>query len=248
MGECVSLARCLKSLGLRDGFAAGAHERIVIVGWEWLTQIGWVGTTVVALGGLGATVWSGRRAGQVQLSIQDKQLAENRRILEWQERRAAYANFLKVFQEYFDKSVVQEQLDSLILTRADEEIADGSSVRDLMASDLDEATKEQTLKKWRIEAYEFMQEKFGVLTLREGWLLRSQVEDAANQARLIAPAVVRNAIDALLHATRKEEIQAAIKADLMIKEFEAKVLAQKVSLNELMNDDLQSDAPRAVGK
>lgn len=48
-----------------------SRQRIAPVGWEWIKDVGWIGTSVVALGGLGAAVWTARRSGQVQLTVQD---------------------------------------------------------------------------------------------------------------------------------------------------------------------------------
>lgn len=205
--------------------------------WEWLKDIGWVGTTLVALGGLAATVWTGRRSGQVQLVVQDRQLAENRRVLEWQERRTAYAQFLKHFQEYFDKSIIQRQIDLVINNNENEHLAPSSPAFNA-DSELDEVTEKRILDATRKSVRNNIQAEYGVLSMREGWALLTQVRDAANQARLIAPASVREGIDALLRTTAPEELEAAVLANALVVDFRAEVETQKLALNELMNNDL----------
>lgn len=213
--------------------------------WEWLKDIGWVGTTLVALGGLAATVWTGRRSGQVQLAVQEKQLEENRRILEWQERRVAYAQFLRQFQEYFDMVTTQDQIDAIVKTNMENVGTTSTEAKALMDAGLDDVTKNQIMQatqSMQDNIGDNVQAKYGVLTMREGWVLQTQVRDAANQARLISPVSVREGIDALMRAATKEEIEAAVKADLLIVDFKAKVESEKSALNLLMNQDLLTNA------
>jgi hypothetical protein len=202
------------------------------VNWDWIKDIGWVGTTLVALGGLAATVWTSRRSGEVQLAVQNKQLEEGRRLLEWQERRAAYALFLKQFQEYFDKVTTQSQLNSLVEVALSE-----PPVWALVGADADAAATTRALAQHHEDVRDQMHDKFGLLTMRDEWALRTQVQDAANQASMIASPSVREGIDALIRAAAKESIEAAVKDDL-VAELESAVRQEVRTLNDLMNRDL----------
>ncbi|MBD8042612.1 hypothetical protein H9638_02180 [Arthrobacter sp. Sa2BUA2] len=209
--------------------------------WDWLRDVGWIGTTIVALGGLAATLWTSRRAGQTQLSVQNMQLTESRRVLEWQERKNAYAQFLSRFQEYFDKSIIQRQVDNIIDSALQ---APAKSHTSPQSESRDSATDGGTPGgDRRLQVYEEMQEKFGVLTMQEGWALLTQLRDAANHARLIAPRPVRLAIDALMEAADMEKIKDAVRTEVLVRDFRAEMEARKLALNELMNEDLLSGSP-----
>lgn len=206
--------------------------------WEFLKDLSWIGTTVVAIGGLAATVWTSRRTGQVQLAVQNRQSIENRRILEWQERRIAYAAFLKDFQEYFDKVTTQYQLDwanshegNMWLIGDDPRLV---ALYDQLETDEE---RESALREARLRA----KEQFDVLTRKETWAIETTVATAANQARLIAPSTVRNAIGVLMEMSATGKLQEASKEGRKgLDLFVATVQHQKLAAEQLMNEDLTS--------
>jgi hypothetical protein len=218
----------LETLMLRDWGPVciqGKRETITAVNWDWIKDVGWIGTTLVALGGLAATVWTTRRSGALQLAVQKKQLEDSRRTLVWQERRVAYAHFLKQFQEYLDKVTIQGQLNSL--------------VNDALAEDMSsiDAGAAQAVDQRHEEVRKRMHDEYGILSMRDMWALETQLQDAANQARLIAPPSVGLGITALLRTAAKEEIEAAVQNKL-VGEFNARVEQDLRILNDLMNGDL----------
>ncbi|TAP44613.1 hypothetical protein [Arthrobacter sp. S39] len=196
----------------------------------------WIGTTIVALGGLAATVWTGRRSGQIQLAVQDKQLVENRRILEWQERRVAYAQFLKQFQEYFDLTTTQQQLNWASSEQAAAHFTNGDSkLGGLWNEATASADKESVLA--RIQKK--IQDDYGLLSPREIWAWDTKVADAANQVRLIGPDPVRAGIDELMKVAARTELDAATKEGWQaIEAFIERVEQQQRALDQLMNADL----------
>lgn len=195
--------------------------------WNSISGLSWIGTTLVALGGLAATVWTARRSGQVQLLTQDKQLRENRSILEWQERRMAYQQFLKVFQEYVDKITTKYQVDWMLQGGAP----------DLLHTVTSSLSEEQSNEMKRdIESR--VQEAVGALTIKEMLTLQTQIADAANQARLIAPVSVRKAIDSLMAIAKDDEVVRAVVQDSTLTDFLARVEESRQSLSSVMSEDL----------
>jgi hypothetical protein len=210
------------------------------VTWEWLKELAWIGTTVVAIGGLGATVWTARRSGQVQITLHDRQSAENRRILEWQERRTAYAALLKDFQEYFDKVTTQHQLDWAV-SKAGNMALIGEDP-DLSALWEQLETEEERQVALQV-AQQRAKEQFDVLTRREVWAIETTVATAANHARLIAPPTVRHAIAILMETSATIKLQEASKQGLEgFEEFISIVQRQKLVVEQLMNEDLTKAA------
>lgn len=204
--------------------------------WDWVKDAAWVGTTIVALGGLAATVWTGRRSGQIQLAVQDKQLLENRRILEWQERRAAYAYFLKQFQEYFDLTTTQQQLNWASTEQAAAHFTNGDAKLGGLWNDATAAAdRESVLAGIRKK----IQDDYGLLSPRETWAWDTKVADAANQVRLIGPESVRKGIDELMKIAARSELDAATNEGWQaIEAFVERVQEQQRALDQLMNADL----------
>lgn len=188
---------------------------------------------LVALGGLGATVWAGHHSGDVQIKIQEKQLAESQRVLEWQERRTAYINLLGQFQEYVDKVTIQKELDA-IGKKAVDKITGASG----FGSNLDEEAKEQLAAQILENVKGTLQEKSGgVLTMRDEWSLQSKVQDAANQARMIASPSVREGIDLLMLSVNGDAVYAAAIND-RLPAFRQSAEQGKRTLTDLMNREL----------
>lgn len=214
--------------------------------WEWLKDVGWIGTTLVAIGGLVATVWTARRSGQVQIALHDKQSAENRRILEWQEKRVAYAAFLKDFQEYFDKVTTQHQLDWAVSDAGKQELIssdpDISALWEQLASDAERQAALLVVGQRAREQYE-------VLTRREGWAMETTVATAANHARLIAPPLVREAIASLMDKSATTKlVEAAKTGSAGFEQFIAVVQDQKLAVEHIMNDDLRHERASTTHK
>ena len=200
---------------------------------DWVRDISWVGTALVALGGLGATVWAGHRSGDVQIKIQEKQLAESQRVLEWQERRTAYISLMGQFQEYVDKVTIQKELDAI-----GKKAVDKVTGLPGFGSNLDEAAKEQVAAQILESVQGSLQEKSGgVLTMRDEWSLQSKVQDAANQARMIASPSVREGIDLLMLSVNGDEVYAAAVND-RLPAFRQSAEHRKRALTDLMNREL----------
>lgn len=206
--------------------------------WELLKELSWVGTTIVAIGGLAATVWTSRRTGQIQLALHDRQSTENRRILEWQERRMAYVAFLKDFQEYFDKVATQYQLDWANSHEGNMSlIGDDPRLSALFDQFKTDEERDSALN----EARQRAKEQFDILTRKETWAIETTVATAANQARLIAPSSVRNAIGKLLETSATAKLQEASKQGREgFDRFITTVQQQKLAVEQLMNEDLTS--------
>lgn len=202
----------------------------------WINDAAWIGTSVVAVAGLAATVWTGRRAGQIQLTVQEKQLTESRRVLEWQERRTVYAVFLQQFQESFDLITTQHQINwastesglSFFIESNSEVAAKWEAARESGARERIAAVIRKELN-----------EEVGLLSLRETWAWDTKIADAANQVRLISPRAVGQAVDDLMAVSARSELESAAKDGWEgIESFKDRVQEQQRMLDRLMNADL----------
>ena len=204
--------------------------------WDWVKDArGWVQQLWPWADWL-QRVWTGRRTGQIQLAVQDKQLVENRRLLEWQERRVAYAQFLKLFQEYFDLTTTQQQLNWASTEQAAAHFTNGDAkLGGLWNEATGRADKETVLAGIRKK----LQDEYGLLSPRETWAWDTRVADAANQVRLIGPESVRKGIDVLMKVAARSELDAATNEGWQaIEAFVERVQEQQRALDQIMNADL----------